>query len=164
MFSEQESPLFRNNVSIATGDESPHLSHIFGVDSWSQLPQYFDYFCILGLLGVTVLTRISYLVKMFVILTLIIAQCCLNVTKLKNSFRWYDTRTYEEDYSIGHEVYLSVVLATIAVSLFIINRQVSFASFIARNERLAFPTAVRAYVSPPLPLAKRSRRAKRKSG
>ena len=91
-----------------------------------DLPQYLDYFCILGLLGVTVVTRISYLVKMFIIISLVITQCGLNLTILSQSFRNYDMNFYIDirlPY-IGHELYLSLILITIAIVLFLINRQV----------------------------------------
>lgn len=95
-------------------------------DDYCHLPQYLDYFSILGQLGVTALTRISYLVKMFVIASLVIAQCCLNIFKLNQSFRWYDERTYGSDqFFLGHDSYLCIVIATIAVALFIMNRQVN---------------------------------------
>ncbi|CAG2112826.1 unnamed protein product [Medioppia subpectinata] len=88
------------------------------------LPQYLCYFSILGQLGVTALTRISYLVKMFIILSLVIGQCCLNVFKLDKFFRFYDSTAYEDKrHFLGHESYLSIMIVTIAVALFIINRQ-----------------------------------------
>jgi hypothetical protein len=90
------------------------------------LPQYLDYFSILGQLGVTALTKINYLVKMFIIVSLVIAQCCLNVIKLDESFQWYDNHTYgENQYVLGHDTYLAIIITTIAIALFIINRQVN---------------------------------------
>lgn len=91
-----------------------------------DLPQYLDYFCILGLLGVTVVTRISYLVKMFIIISLVITQCGLNLTILSQSFKNYDMKYYNKTKLpyIGHELYLSLILITIAIVLFLINRQV----------------------------------------
>ena len=101
-------------------DESQSL-----VDTSLYLPQYLIYFSILGQLGVTALTRIGYLVKMFIIISLVIGQCCLNVFKLDKSFIAYDTATYGDNhYFLGHEAYLSIIIATIAITLFIINRQV----------------------------------------
>jgi len=93
-------------------------------DDYCQLPQYLNYFSILGLLGVTALTRISYLVKMFIIIGLVTAQCVMNLTILNNSFNAYDIRTYQGSFTLGHEITLSVIIFTIAIALFLINRQV----------------------------------------
>ncbi|XP_054157897.1 adenylate cyclase type 3-like [Oppia nitens] len=94
-----------------------------GYDDY-PLPHFLCYFSILGQLGVTALTRISYLVKMFIIIALVIAQCCLNVFKLDLSFKMYDRITYDNrKYFLGHEYYLSIIITTIAIALFIINRQ-----------------------------------------
>lgn len=93
------------------------------------LPQYLNYFCILGQLGITALTRISYLVKMIIIISLVIGQCCLNVFELDKSFDMYDSTTYGDSrYFLGHETYLSIIIVTVAITLFIINRQVSLNS------------------------------------
>ncbi|CAG2166236.1 unnamed protein product [Oppiella nova] len=90
-------------------------------DDYYPLPQYLCYF---SQLSVTALTRISYLVKMFIILTLVIGQCCLNVFKLDQFFKFYDLTAYDDRrHFLGHESYLSIIIATIAIALFIINRQ-----------------------------------------
>ncbi|RWS28486.1 hypothetical protein B4U80_09437, partial [Leptotrombidium deliense] len=87
-------------------------------------PSYLVYFCILGMLGVTAIKRIGYLIKMFVILTLVVMQCLLNLFELKLSFEYYDIRTYGiNNFILGHEITLSIYVASIAIALFIINRQ-----------------------------------------
>lgn len=77
------------------------------------------------MLSVTALTRISHLMKMAVVLILFTSQLVFNLHHLRLSFEWYDLKYYQDDFKLGHQVVLSIVVGTAAVVLFIINRQVS---------------------------------------
>lgn len=49
------------------------------------------------MLGITAVTRIGYLLKMFIIVTLVIVQTSINLLSLKQSFNAYDTLTYQSE-------------------------------------------------------------------
>ncbi|RWS16973.1 hypothetical protein B4U79_05975 [Dinothrombium tinctorium] len=119
VFYDGERQSFKNVANLSSQNTTVDLD----LDESCQIPSYLVYFCVLAMLGVTAVKRIGYLVKMFVIFTLVIVQCCLNLLQLKEKFQHYDSRTYSNGYQIGHEVTLSIVIASIALALFIINRQ-----------------------------------------
>lgn len=114
------------SLPLATSDSSSlPQSHFLSVDGSCNLPPFLTHFAVLGMIAITVLTRISYIVKTALILSLMVIQICLNLLPLQPSFRWYDTRLYSITVSIGHELTLSVILLTTAVVFILINRQVS---------------------------------------
>lgn len=92
------------------------------------LPPFLVHFAVLGMIAFTVLTSISYIIKTIVVISLMIAQICLNLIHLRRSFNWYDIRMYGRELTVGHDVALSLVLLTAAVVLFWINRQVNIES------------------------------------
>ncbi|KAI1300191.1 Adenylate cyclase type 3 [Halotydeus destructor] len=102
--------------------------HVHIVDGYCQLPHYLDYFAIIGMVSITTLTRISYLIKVLVIVVLTIVQVSLNFTSLRTSFKWYDIRMYGNEYNIRHDVLVSLILVTVAFVMFIINRQFELVS------------------------------------
>lgn len=100
-------------------------SQLVGEEDSCPLPPFLVHFATLGMIAFTVLTSISYIIKTFVVISLMVAQICLNLIQLRRSFNWYDVRMYGRELNVGHDVALSLVLLTAAVVLFWINRQVN---------------------------------------
>ena len=131
----------------SSSSASPLPHHFFPVDGSCNLPPFLSHFAVLGMIAITVLTRISYIVKTVLISSLMIIQISLNLLQLQPSFTWYDTRLYSITVPIGHELTLSVILLTAAIVFILINRQVSvinYSTLLVTIKPLSLP------LSPPL--------------
>lgn len=106
--------------ALADPTGSNHTSRVYNqLNDDSCLPQYLSYFCILGILSITALQRLSHCVKMLLISFLVVLQIVFNLTTLEPSFGRMAISTAQK---IGHHVTLSILLAVICVTLYLINR------------------------------------------
>lgn len=86
------------------------------------LPPYLVHGATIGLIAFSVLTGITYIMKMLAVIFLLVAQSVLNFTHLKSKFISYDMRMYGKSLIIGHEFVLSLVLLTSGIVFFWLNR------------------------------------------
>lgn len=85
------------------------------------LPQYIVFYTLLGLLAITALVKIQYLLKISIIIGLVTVQALLIYLALGRSFDLYQLVT-----ELKVQRTYVVILITVGIALIIINRQVSF--------------------------------------
>ncbi|XP_042903090.1 adenylate cyclase type 3 isoform X2 [Parasteatoda tepidariorum] len=106
---------------IVTSTSQTWLTHNF--------PQYLTYFTVLELIGLTVMTHLSHLVKLFLTLVIAVIQGFININLVQESLDYYDERTYGmNDYDLSHSITLTVIVVIVAICLIIINRQLEVTS------------------------------------
>ncbi|GFW14153.1 adenylate cyclase type 3 [Trichonephila clavipes] len=95
-----------------------------------NFPQYLTYFAVLELIGLTVLTHLSHLIKFFLTLVIAVIQGFINLNLLQDSLDYYDDRTYgtTSDHDMSHSITLTVIVVVVAVCLILINRQLEVTS------------------------------------
>ncbi|GFS86085.1 adenylate cyclase type 3, partial [Nephila pilipes] len=94
-----------------------------------NFPQYLTYFAVLELIGLTVLTHLSHLIKFFLTLVIAVIQGFINLNLLQDSLDYYDDRTYgASDHDMSHSITLTVIVVVVAVCLILINRQLEVTS------------------------------------
>lgn len=123
-----------SSPSSSTGEDEIASPVLPEVTSVIALPQYIVFFCILGLLAISTLTRISYILKIFIITGLAVAQCVLVYLSMADAFRFYHMINYDQ--LMHGKIDYVIILLTIVVALIIINRQVSFNLFC--SEQITF--------------------------
>lgn len=87
-------------------------------------PQYLVFICESGLLGLSLLTHVTHLMKSTISILIVITQCCLNMLLLNGNFNFSDVimRSESETY-YGYKFIASVNLVATLIALIIINRQ-----------------------------------------
>ncbi|KAG8192965.1 hypothetical protein JTE90_028087 [Oedothorax gibbosus] len=94
-----------------------------------NFPQYLSYFCVLELIGLTVLTHLSHLVKLLLTVAITVVQGVVNVSLVQGALDYYDERTYgQSNHDISHSITLTVIVVAVAVCLILINRQLEVTS------------------------------------
>ena len=86
------------------------------------LPQYLIFFCICGLLAITGLTRINYLMKICIIAGLSIGQAILCYTRFYSAFDAYVAFSGSGNASQNRLFYL-IIIGAVLIALILINRQ-----------------------------------------
>ena len=75
------------------------------------------------MLAITTLQRITYCVKMLLILLLLIIQCVFNLFKLAPAFHLIDHHLYSKEVPVfGHEISVSIKVLLVSISLYFVNR------------------------------------------
>lgn len=76
------------------GNSSPKPTEAAWQSPVVRFPAYATQMVITGLAAVTLLTHVSYLVKLLLVSAIVLAQCLLNLTSLSASFEAFDNRAY----------------------------------------------------------------------
>lgn len=126
-------PYYQQNISILNklnaSIASKYQQNLSPAWTTHNFPQYLTYFAVLELIGLTVLTHLSHLVKLAMTLFIALLQGCINTLVVRESLDYYDQRTYGvSDTDVVHSVTLTVIVAIIAVCLILINRQLEVTS------------------------------------
>ncbi|OQR70542.1 adenylate cyclase type 3-like [Tropilaelaps mercedesae] len=77
-----------------SSNSSPEPSEATWPNQPIAFPAYATQMAITGLAAVTLLTHVSYLVKLLLVTAIVLAQCLLNLTVLSASFDAFDSRAY----------------------------------------------------------------------
>ncbi|XP_054718296.1 adenylate cyclase type 3-like isoform X2 [Uloborus diversus] len=118
-----------SNASLTPAAENASQFQHWPREATHNFPQYLSYFAVLELVGLTVLTHVSHLVKLFLTVVIAVMQGSINTLVVRDSLDYYDQRTYGfSDRDVVHSVTLTVIVVIVAICLILINRQLEITS------------------------------------